>query len=402
MKSILKADHLLALSVFFLLVFGLVMITSIGVPKSIELSAPGILYPNCSDTNVDCYLLFKNHLLRLGVGLLAFFIAYKLPIKFYKKLSVVFFFAMVASLVFVLVGGSGYGTIAKSWVVIAGFSFQPTEFAKLALIVFLAYFFEKKKKDLDDLADGFIPFVLFCGLILVPILLQPDLGSTLVTGLVAVSMYFVAGAKFKHLLVGALVALLLAITLVAAIPHVRERFTSFMNVDEQCVEDACWQSQQANIAVGSGGLIGKGLTQGIQKSYWLPQATDDFIFAASAEELGFLRIIFVIIAYLVIAIRGFRVANNSESGFETLLATGITVWIVIQAFMNIAVNTALMPVTGITLPFVSYGGTSLIASMVAIGILLNISTGSSNNANNIYRRRDVGTRYTQSGRYRRM
>jgi cell division protein FtsW len=402
MKSILKADHVLSLSVFLLLIFGLVMITSTGVPKSIQLSAPGVLYPNCSDANVDCYLLFKNHLVRLGLGIAVFFLAFKLPVKFWKKVSIVFFFAMFLLLVFVLLSGSGFGTISKSWLVISGTSLQPTEFAKLALILYLAYFFDKKKNQIDDFYNGFIPFVVMTGLIVVPVLLQPDLGSTLVIGVIAVSMYFIAGARLKHLLFGALVALLLAIILVIAIPHVRDRFLAFNAVNEECAEDYCWQSDQANIAVGSGGFWGKGLTQGVQKSYWLPQATDDFIFAASAEELGFIRIVFVIIAFFLISKRGFQIANKAESNFETLAAIGITVWIVMQAFINISVNTALMPVTGIPLPFVSYGGSSLIASLIGVGILLSISTGTNNHASDFYRRRDVRSRSPKPGRYRRI
>jgi len=402
LKSILKADHTLALAVFLLLIFGLVMITSIGVPKSIQLSAPGVLYPNCSDSGVDCYLLFKNHLIRLGLGLVAFFIAFKLPVKFWEKIAIVLFFGMFLLLCFVLVAGDTYGTISKSWLVLSGTSLQPTEFAKMALILYLAYFFTKKGRRIEDFADGFVPFVIMSGLIMVPMLMQPDLGSTMVVGIIAVSMYFIAGARFKHLLIGFFAALFLAIILVSAIPHVRDRFTAFTRVGEECSEDYCWQSEQANIAVGSGGLFGKGLTQGIQKSYWLPQATDDFIFAASAEELGFIRIIFVVIAYFIIAYRGFHIANHAKSNFESLVAVGITVWIVMQAFINIAVNTALMPVTGIPLPFVSYGGSSLIASMIGIGILLSISTQTENYARNLNRRRDAGARYPKPGRYRRI
>ena len=398
----MKADHTLALAVFLLLIFGLVMITSIGVPKSIQLSAPGVLYPNCGDADVDCYLLFKNHLIRLGLGILAFFVAFKLPVKFWKKISILFFFGMFFLLVFVLFSGDAYGTIAKSWLVLSGTSLQPTEFAKLALILYLAYFFEKKRSKVGDLYDGFIPFVIMTGLIAVPMLMQPDLGSTLVIGVIAVSIYFIAGARFKHLLMGSVAAMLLSIVLITSIPHVRERFEAFSRVGEECSEDYCWQSKQANIAVGSGGMFGKGLTQGIQKSYWLPQATDDFIFAASAEELGFLRIILVVLAYFLIAKRGFHIANHAKTNYEMLVAVGITVWIVMQAFINIAVNTALIPVTGITLPFVSYGGSSLIASMIGVGVLLSISTQTSYNARDVHRRRDSRTRGSKPGRYRRI
>jgi len=402
MKSLLKADHILSLAVFFLLVFGLVMITSIGVPKSISLSAPGIEYPNCGDPNVDCYLLFKNHLIRLGIGLVAFLVAFRLPMKFWKKISPVLFFGIVAFLVFVLVSGNAYGTIAKSWVVISGTSIQPTELAKLALILYLAYFFDKKKNKIEDFQYGFVPFVIVSGLIAVPVLMQPDLGSTLVIAAIAGTMYFIAGARPKHLFFSILATVLVSIVLVLSISHVRERFTAFTQIGDECTEDYCWQSQQANIAVGSGGLFGKGLTQGVQKSYWLPQATDDFIFAASAEELGFLKIIFVVLAFFVIAKRGFFIADHADGNYETLVATGITVWIVMQAFINIAVNTALMPVTGIPLPFVSYGGSSLITGLIGIGILLNISSDKTFYARDVYRRGDSRSRHSQPGRYRRM
>lgn len=148
-------------------------------------------------------------------------------------------------------------------------------------------------------------------------------------------------------------------------------------------------------------FFGKGLTQGVQKSYWLPQASDDFIFAASSEELGFIRIILVVIAYFVIGWRGYAVAKGAKSSFESYLAVGITTWIVAQAYINIGVNTALMPVTGITLPFVSYGGSSLVASLVGIGILLKISENADETASGIYRRWNRRTRSPQLRRYRR-
>ncbi len=402
MRKTFKFDTILGLSVLFLIIFGLIMITSIGVPKSISLSAPDVLYPNCDDPNVDCYLLFKKHLFRLFVGIIVFFIAYKLPMKFWKKIAPVFYVVMIGLLFFVLVFGSSYGTIAKNWLVFFNTSLQPSEFAKLALIIYLAYWFSKRGEDnVKSFSNGFLPFAVIAGLIIFPVMLQNDYGSMLVMALVSTGMYFAAGAKVKHLALGFLIAFLVSIIAVSTVPHVQERFQGFMRVDEECLEDYCWQSQQANIAVGSGGLFGKGLTQGVQKSYWLPQASDDFIFAASAEELGFLRIIFVILAYLLISIRGYSIANHSKNNFEMLAALGITSWITIQAFINIAVNTALMPVTGITLPFVSYGGSSLVAGLTGIAILLNISTNTTYYANSSDRWRNRRTRNTQHRRYRR-
>ena len=165
---------------------------------------------------------------------------------------------------------------------------------------------------------------------------------------------------------------------------------------EEIRRNYCWQTEQAQIAVGSGGFFGKGLTQGIQKSYWLPQATDDFIFAASAEELGFLRIAFILAAYIVIGYRGFMIANFAPDRFTALTVTGITVWLIMQAFINIGVNIGLLPVTGITLPFVSYGGTSMIATLAGVGVLLQISkTTTPYYANSIQRRGDRGSHIFQ-------
>ncbi|MFH1218372.1 MAG: putative peptidoglycan glycosyltransferase FtsW [Candidatus Peregrinibacteria bacterium] len=401
MKTVFKFDTVLALAVMFLLIFGLIMITSIGVPKSISLSAPDVLYPNCGDPNVDCYLLFKKHLFRLMVGIVMFFVAFKLPMKFWKKVSLPLYVLTLGLLILVLVFGSSFGTIATNWLVFFNTSFQPSEFAKLAIILYLAYWFSKRGKSVPSFQNGFIPFCIIAGLLILPIVLQNDYGSTMVIAIICAAMYFIAGARVKHLALAFFIAMFGTIVVIAAVPHVRERFAGFMTVGEECVEDYCWQSYQANIAVGSGGLWGKGLTQGVQKSYWLPQASDDFIFAASAEELGFLRIIWVVFAYFLIAFRGYTIANKSKDSFEMLMAVGITTWIVVQAFVNIAVNTALAPVTGITLPFVSYGGTSLVASLMGIGILLNISKDTTLYANSINRWRDRRTRYTKPSRYRR-
>ncbi len=368
-----KADPVLLTAVIFLLIFGLVMITSIGVPKSIQLSAPDILYPNCDDAAVDCYFLFKRHLARLGIGVLMMFLFARIPYTFWKKTSSIWYAGAVLLLIVVLFAGSKYTTFARSWLIIFDTSIQPTELAKLGLILYLATWLDKKRQSIKSLQNGFLPFCVIAGIMILPVLLQPDLGSTLVIASIATAMYFIGGASWKHLAVGGVVVVMIAGLIISNVSHVQERFLAFMDSGSNCEQDYCWQSEQSKIAIGSGGFWGKGLTQGVQKSYWLPQATDDFIFAASAEELGFLRIIFVVIAYTVIAYRGFLIARGAPNRYVEILATGITTWIVLQAFVNIAVNVALMPVTGLTLPFVSYGGSSLIAILIATGILLQLS-----------------------------
>lgn len=395
----LKADNVLFITVMALLIFGLVMITSIGVPKSIQLSAPNILYPNCSDPNVDCYLLFKNHFFRMLIGIFAMLIVSKISFKFWKKTSVFWYVLTILLLLVVLFMGSQYTTFAKSWLVLFNTSLQPTEFAKLTLIFYLAHWMERKKQDVATFQYGFLPFCIVTGILILPILLQPDLGGILIIASVAVSMYFVAGARWRHLALGAFIALVVGMLIVSNVGHVSNRFDAFLNQDENCREDYCWQTEQANIAVGTGGFWGKGLTQGVQKSYWLPQASDDFIFAASAEELGFLRTLLIVIAYAVIGYRGFKIARNAPDKFTMLTAVGITSWIVIQAFMNIAINIGLMPVTGITLPFISYGGSSLVATLIGVGVLLHISKYASGNSPASDRRRNRRTYSTKYSSY---
>jgi cell division protein FtsW len=372
MRSNSHVDNVLLFLVIGLCLFGLVMITSIGVPKSIQLSAPGVLYPNCSDAGVDCYFLFKRHLSRLIVGLVAMWIVAKIPFRVWKKLATPFLGLMMILLISVLVFGNTHNTFARSWFTIFNTSIQPTEFTKLGLILYFAHWMEKKSSEIHTFHYGFIPFCIVLLITTIPVVLQPDFGATLVIASICAAIYFVGGARIRHLVLGATVAFVMAALLVMNVEHVSKRFQFFMNSDD-CRQDYCWQSFQANIAVGSGGVWGKGITQGVQKSYWLPQATDDFIFAASAEELGFFRTALLVLIYAYFAYRGFKIAAYAPNKFSRLVAVGITSWISVQAFINMAVNVSIFPITGITLPFVSYGGSSMLATLIAVGILLNIS-----------------------------
>ena len=394
MESTNKPDYQLLIFTGILLVIGLIMITSIGVPKSIQISAPHVLYPSCDDANVDCYLLFKRHLSRMLIGVAAMFVVAKIHYKLWEKISVWLFGGAVVLLFIVLILGSAFNTFAKSWLTLFNTSIQPTEFAKIALIFYLAHWFEVRRADIGNFQHGFISFCVITGGFLLPILAQPDLGSAFVITAVAVGIYFAAGAKLKHLAIGLVMAIFASMIILGFATHVRERFKAFVSSSADCREDYCWQTEQATIAVGSGGFFGKGLAQGVQKSYWLPQASDDFIFAASAEELGFVRTSLLVLLYGLIAYRGFMIAEGAPSGFAQLTAIGITLWITAQAFINIGVNTDLFPVTGITLPFISYGGSSLIATLIGIGILLNISKYSSH-AGSFNRRRYSGARPAQ-------
>lgn len=369
------------------------MITSIGVPKSIRISAPDLAYPNCADDAVDCYLILKNHVIRVVIGLIAMVLAWKINYRIWKKLSFLAFGAGVALLIFVLIGGDDNNTFATSWINISALPFvdslQPSEVAKFGLITYLAFFLSEKLSiaKLQEWQEGFLKFALISGAVIGPIVLQPDLGSALVLTCIAVVMYFLSGASLKHFVVGGLIVAIMSLIAISSMDYINNRVTAFVNPDSECIEDYCWQTRQANIAIGSGGFWGKGLTQGIQKSYWLPQAADDFVFAASAEELGFLRTALIVLLYTLIAYRGFQIANHAPNKFAMLMAAGISTWISAQAFINIMVNTALFPITGITLPFMSYGGSSMVMTLAAVGVLLNISKYTKHNAYSSDRRR---------------
>lgn len=406
-----RVDVVLLLTVFVLLVFGIIMITSIGVPKSISLTKPtGLLFPACGEQGVDCFFLLRRHAIRIGIGLAAMFFFYKIPVRFWKKVAIPLFIVAFGVLIAVLVVGSSSNTTARAWLIFSNTSFQPAEAAKLILIFYLATWMERKGRDIGDFRNGFLSFCAVTGIVIFPVLLQPDFGSTLVFAIIATAIYFAAGARLRHLVLGLLAVFIFVLLVVPNITYLRHRFTAFLNpTTENCQPETksaeirrnyCWQTEQAKIAVGSGGFFGKGLTQGIQKSYWLPQATDDFIFAASAEELGFLRILFVLVAYVIIAWRGFMIAHYASDKFDMFVAAGITVWLTSQAFINIGVNIGILPVTGITLPFISYGGTSMLATLAAVGVLLQISrTTTPYYASSIHRRRDRGTRAAQHRHY---
>jgi len=387
-----KYDRWLLATVLLLLLFGIVMMASIGVPKSIDLTKPaGVRFPICGQDGVDCYYVLKKHIVRVFIALGFLYAGFKVNYNIWKKYAVVLFLGALGALVAVLIAGSQFTTFAKSWIVIANNSIQPAELAKLCLIFYLAVWFERKGSDILDFQKGFMSFSILAGMIVLPVVLQPDLGSTMIFAFIAVGMYYLAGAVYKHLAIGFAAMIFFLSIIIPNSNYLTHRFKAYINPsDNNCQvesdmgsrKDYCWQTHQANIAVASGGLMGRGLTKGVQKSYWLPQASDDFIFAAASEELGFFRIFLLVISYLFLSVRGFIIAKYSRDRFGFFLASGITIWLITQAFTNIAVNIGLLPVTGITLPFISYGGSSLLASCLGVGILLNLSQYTSYNYEN--------------------
>jgi len=357
-----NGDKTLFTIVMILLIFGLVMISSAGV-----------IY---SETRfADAYYFFQRQLI-YGVvpGLLALFVCSRIDYHFWKKISVIFFFASIIFLVLVFVPGVGtkvYG--ASRWIFLGPFSFQPSEMAKLSIIIYLAAWLESRGKHrIKDFFEGFLPFLGIMGLMGLLIMKQPDTGTLGVIVLTSIAIFFVAGASFKHIAsIGGLGLLFLWI-LIKIEPYRFNRILAFLDPrsDPQGIG---YQINQALLAIGTGGIFGVGLGQSRQKFNYLPEPVGDSIFAIIGEELGLIGATALIILFVLLAMRGIKIAKNAPDVFGKLLAVDIIMWIVFQAFINISANIALVPLTGIPLPFISYGGTSLVFLMAGIGILLNIS-----------------------------
>jgi len=357
-----QPDFVLLSVLLILTVFGLIILSS---------ASAVMAFQNFSDS----YFFLKKQIINgLLAGLVLFFIFLHLDYHKLKKWSGLMFIGAVILLVMVFIPGFGstYGGSTR-WLNIFGFNFQPSEISKFVFLIYLASWLDKRgERGVRDTRTGFVPFVIFSLIMIVLVLLQPDLGTMIIIGLIAVVVYFTAGASLKHLFQLSFISVLLVILLIVFAPYRAARLTAFLDpsVDPQGIG---YHINQAKIAIGSGGILGLGLGHSRQKYNYLPEVTGDSIFAVMAEELGLIFAVILIILYLTILVRGFKIAKFSADRYGQLLATGITAWICFQAFINIAAMVALVPLTGIPLPFVSYGGTALAILLGACGLLLNIS-----------------------------
>lgn len=355
-----KADKILLFVLLALLVFGLVMIASAGVAYS-------------KTRFHDPYFFFKRQLLGMGVGVLLLCMAQKIPYQFWKKISLLFFLCSLVLLVLVFIPGIGtkiYG--ANRWLQFGPFSFQPSEMLKLSLIIYLAAWIEGRGEKIKDFFDGFIPFIAIVSIIGFLLIKQPDMGTLGVTILIALSVFFVSGSKLSHIILMGSAGLAAFFVLVKMESYRMNRLLAFIHpeLDPQGVG---YQVNQALLAIGSGGIFGLGLGNSLQKFNYLPEPVGDSIFAIIGEELGLVGAAIMVLLFVVIAMRGLRVARHAPDMFARLVAVGMVVWVFSQAFINIASISGLIPLTGIPLPFISYGGTSVVFLMIGMGILLNIS-----------------------------
>ncbi|MGI8640714.1 MAG: putative lipid II flippase FtsW [Pyrinomonadaceae bacterium] len=305
-------------------------------------------------------------------GLAMMFITSKINYRWYQNQYVVY--GLLALTAMLLLSVFGFPSIngARRWIRFPGFSFQPSEIAKIALPVFLAYFLTKNEETIGDLRETVLPCALVLGVLGALIMLEPDLGTTIVLCAIFVTVYFAAGAKILHLATVGLGLLLIGVCALVFAPWRLERLAAFLDPFKHS-DDAGYQVVQGLYAIGSGGILGEGFAKGQQKLFYLPYPYSDFIFAVVGEELGLIGTLAVVIAFGLLLWRGARAALLAPERFGQLLGMGIITGIVVQALFNISVVISILPAKGIPLPFISYGGSSIVVTLFAVGILLNIS-----------------------------
>src|SRR6516225_5787406 len=317
------------------------------------------------------YFLFKQATFAL-VGLVLMPILMRLDYRRYREPAVIWTaIALVGiALVGVLFGPRING--ARRWFGIAGVGVQPSEFAKIVVIVFVAAILERRMDRIDDLRYSLLPIAIAMGVFVGLILMQPDLGTALSIIVIVGTMVFAAGISYRYIFGLLLVSLPAACVVLMSAGYRRRRMMVFLNPWQDPLGDG-FQVIQSLIAVGTGGVFGRGLMAGVQKLFYLPYPETDFIYAVIGEELGLIGATAILICFCVIAWRGLRVALRAPDGFGAFLALGLTMMVAVQAFINMSVVLGLLPTKGIPLPFVSFGRSSLLVSMIGMGILLNVS-----------------------------
>ncbi len=355
-----QPDNILLMTVGVLIFLGLLFLSSASATESFY-------------RYHDTYRLVKQQLLH-GIlpGLVLFYVAFRTDYTHLQKFSKFFLILcfVLLGLVFVSSLNNNYGS-AQSWIVLGGISFQPTELVKLFYIAYLASWLDSHYKELSSWSRGTIPFLIILSIISLLIIKQPDFGTLLVILCVALSMFFVAGASIKHLgyiLSSGIVAF---VVLIKAAPYRMNRFIAWWNPDID-PRGIGWQLKQSLIAIGSGGWLGLGLGNSKQKSY-VPMPANDSIFAIMAEEIGFIFSVGIIFLFVIVLWRGLSIAKHAPDNYARFFSVGIVVWLTAQVFINVAGLLQVMPLTGVPLPFISLGGSNLVVTLMAIGILANIS-----------------------------
>ncbi len=356
-----SVDYMTLGVVMALLCFGLIALSSASTVLSFE---------RFEHNN---YYLSRQVMFGLIPGLILMYICSKINYSFWQKIAPLMVLGGIVMLILVLIPSIGFKVgNARRWINFGFFLFQPAEFVKLAIIVYLASWYDKRQHHTNNLYYGFLPTLAVVGLVSGLIILQPDMGTMMALVAISACMFFIGGVRLRYLFSAAAAGVLAVWILIKAEPYRLERITTFFNPGHDS-QGISYQITQALIAIGSGGMWGHGFGQSRQKYNYLPEPIGDSIFAIMSEELGFIRISLVLLLVLFFAFRGFKIALNAPDTFGRMIAAGVTSWIVFQSLINIGGITAILPLTGIPLPFISYGSTAMAINLAAIGILLNVS-----------------------------
>jgi len=356
----MRVDRVLLAITLMLVGLGLVMV----------FSASAIM---AADKFNDSWYYFRRQssFALVGLGLMA--ITSLIPYRMYRTVVYPLLGATALMLLMVLIPGIGSSKGgATRWFQLGPFAFQPSELAKLSLIIYLAYSLDKKQANIKSFSIGILPHLMISGVVLSLILLEPDFGTTVTLGTILFIMMFLAGVNLTHLgyLLGAALPIFYFVMIGAE--YRMRRLTTFMNPWDDPA-NAGFQIIQSWIAFYSGGIFGQGLGGSRQKLFYLPEAHTDFVFSVLGEELGLIGVLVTLGLYLALVLRGIKIARSAADLFGCLLGLGLTSWLGLQTVINIAVVTGLLPTKGLVLPFMSYGGTSLMVAMIGVGVLLNIS-----------------------------
>lgn len=322
------------------------------------------------------YFFLKKQAIFTFAGVVTLVVCRHFPYRLYRPLAYPLLVVAIIFLIAVLIpqlGVSAGG--ATRWLRIGRLSFQPSELARMAMVIYLAYSLEKKGENLKDFTVGFLPHifiaVVLCGLIIQ----QPDFGSAVILSVITGLMMFIGGVRIKHLLVAMATLAPIGLYLLMSAEYRWRRLLGFLD-PWQYPADEGYQIVHSLMAFGTGGITGTGIGKGYQKLFYLPEPHTDFIFSVIGEELGLIGVLSIVGLYTWIIVRGIRIAKNAADPFGSFLAMGLTIGMGLQIVVNMGVALSLLPTKGLTLPFMSYGGTSLLLNMASIGILMNISATS--------------------------
>jgi cell division protein FtsW len=360
MPRLTRPDFWLLTAVAGLLGFGIVMVLNVS-------------YFQAEARYGDPYLFFRKHVVAVGAGVVCMLLVSRIRLEFLERWAGLMLPLSLLALLLVLTPGIGAERGgARRWIAFGGFSLQPSEFVKLGVVLFLARWISRHRDAMHQFGAGVLPALVCVGACSALILGQPDFGTAVILGLLLLLMLYVGGARPAHVLGLVCCGAIGMVLAVQVAPYRMRRLLAFLDPWEHS-QDAGFQLVQSLIAFGSGGVGGVGLGQSKQKMLFLPEAHTDFIFALVGEELGLIGAVVVLALFIVVAVRGFRVAARHPDSFASLLAFGLTAVLILSAVVNIGVVLGMLPTKGLPLPFLSYGGSALLATMLEVGLLAALS-----------------------------